>query len=215
MKDPEAWVKPEEIGLILDKAKQHSKRNYLILYLLGRTGRRIGELLDLKVRDISFERAMVLWSIEKKHKRVKGLDGRFIKFEDDKGKSRFKTEKVFLRKWKPIDKGSLIRLTEYLQEQNLELEDYVFFSPIHGKDRPMSRVTVWIFLSKYAKELGIEIHPHSFRHSFAIAVSNKIKSPADLKKLSDLLEHSSIQVTEGYMQFAPEETRELLEETFS
>lgn len=213
MKDPSKWIKPEEVSMILDCAAQHNARNHLILYLLFRTGRRIGELLQLKVEDIHYKEGMITWNIEKKHKRLKGPDNKFLMITDKEGKEKFVTQKIFLKANKPLDSVAMRKLREYVLTNNLQPGSYVFASPIN-EGKPISRITVWIFLSKYAKKLNIKIHPHSLRHCFAIAVANKIKSPGDLMKLRDILEHSSIQVTEGYLQFNPKETRKLMEDTF-
>ena len=189
MKDPENWLKPELVAILFSKAKQHSYRNWLILTLLLRTGRRIGELLQLKPKDVNVEQEMILWNIEKK--------------------------KNVTKKWKAIDGESLDLLIDYVSDNQIQLDEYVFFSPIKGREFHISRQAVFIFLQKYAKAMGVHIHPHTFRHTFSVWVAQHMKNPSDLKKLKDLLEHSNISMTEHYLQFAPGETKNLLEETFT
>ncbi|WP_298753585.1 site-specific integrase [uncultured Arcobacter sp.] len=211
MKDQEgSYLQQREVQALLDRASKANDggRNFLILLLLLRTGRRIGELLELKPKDIRFDdendisTGMITWNIEKKYKKVK----------DDSEKG-YHTIKTHLRKSKPLDKQAMMYLLEYIRINEIGPDDYVFSSP-YLEDRHLSRVAVWIFLSKYAKELGIKVHPHSFRHTFSIMVTRQMKNPADLKKLSNLLEHSDMSITESYLQFAPKESRDLLKATF-
>lgn len=214
--NPEDWLKPEIVRLLLDKALKHNPRNFLILFMLLRTGRRIGELLELKVKDISFEESMILWNIEKKHKRLKDKTTlEFITWLDDKGRKHFETEKIYLRKWKAIDSKAITLLQSYIEEEELKPDDYVFYSNYKGKEYHLSRVTVWYFLSKYSEELGLDIHPHVFRHTFSVWIAQAMENPGDLKKLKDLLEHSDIQITESYLQFSTKDSKNLLERTFN
>jgi len=189
MKNAEDWLSPSLANIILDKAKHHNYRNWLILLLLLKTGRRINELLQLKPRDINYEENMILWHIEKKK------DPQY-------------------RKWKGIDDNTLQLLKKFIDTEKLALEDYVFYSPYKGKTYPLTRQSVWIFLHKYAKFLGINVHPHTFRHTFSVWITQNMQHPSDLVKLKNLLEHSDIKMTEHYLQFSTAETQELLEKTF-
>lgn len=215
MKNPEDWLTGDFADMVLDQAKLQSSRNWLIILLLITTGRRVGELIQLKVKDINWDNAMILWNIEKKHKRLKDKSGSFLFRIDNKGKKRHLTEKIYLRKWKAIDSKSLSFLRNYILEEQLGPEDYVFYSPYKGKNWPISRNMVWIFVNKIGKKLSIKLHPHTLRHTFSVWVAQNMKSPADLKKLKDLLEHSDTKVTETYLQFSPKETKDLLERTFN
>ena len=78
----------------------------------------------------------------------------------------------------------------------------------------MNRGSVWYFLNKYSKETGIVVHPHSFRHTFAVWIVQNMENPGDLKVLKELLEHSDIKMTEHYLQFSTKQTKALLEKTF-
>ena len=60
------------------------------------------------------------------------------------------------------------------------------------------------------------IHAHAFRHGFSINfLKANDKNPAALKVLKDLLEHSSIIITETYMQFDDAYRKELLEKAYN
>jgi integrase/recombinase XerD len=218
MRNPEDWLSRDFVDVILDKAKETNAgyRNFLIVLLLVTTGRRIGELLDLKVKDINWEEETIVWNIEKKHKFLKDEEGFPIPNEDPNSKNKYLTEKIYKREPKSIDRNSLAYLKDYIEQEGLDYKDYVFYSP-EEEDRSkkhLARTTVWIFMNKISKALDIPFHPHTFRHTFAVWIAKKMESPADLKKLRDLLEHSDTKVTETYLKFNTKETKNLLEKTF-
>lgn len=188
MKDPEDWLSRESASMILSEARADSYRNWLLLYMLLRTGRRITELLSLKPKDIRAEESLILWTILKKRKP--------------------------LRKWKSIDSECLKVLLDYIQKENIREDVYVFYSK-HKKQGHLSRQFVWKIIKKYAKKLELDVHPHSFRHTFSVWTVEKMDNPGDLKMLKDHLEHNSIQTTEAYLQFSTKRSKELLERTFN
>ena len=62
----------------------------------------------------------------------------------------------------------------------------------------IKRCQVHTIVKKYGKMIGVDIHPHTYRHSFAI---NWVRQNQDLRRLQLLLGHSSLAVTPGYLQF--------------
>lgn len=218
MSDPNNWLTQDFADMILDELKEtfNSDRNWLMVLLLLTTGRRVGELIQLKVKDIRWEQSMILWHIEKKHRFIKDDEGYYIPNDDPKKTKKFKTEKVDKRVYKSIDSRTLNYLREYIEAENLLENDYVFYSPIKGNKTlyHLDRRSVWKIINKVGKALNMNLHPHTFRHTFAVWIAQNMRSPADLKKLRDLLEHSDTKVTENYLQFATHETKDLLEKTF-
>jgi integrase len=216
MKDPEDWLQPEQVILLLDKVKQHNYRNYLLIKVALRTGRRIGELLKLKPEDIKMigNRVEIYWNIEKKYRRIKRPDGTFITRNDKQGKKRYATETIAFRSNKPIDGSTYLELSKYIQDNNIPQNGYIF-SNQSDWSKPITRQHVWRLVKRYAKDIGLPwIHPHTTRHTFAAIIAQNMKSPADLRKLQMLLEHSNIQITEGYLNFAQQEVSDLLEDSF-
>lgn len=65
-------------------------------------------------------------------------------------------------------------------------------------------------LKKIALKIGIDhkkVHPHSFRHMFAI---NFLKSNKDITLLADLLGHSNLDTTKIYLRRTEEEQKEII-----
>jgi integrase/recombinase XerC len=52
---------------------------------------------------------------------------------------------------------------------------------------------------------NVDIHPHTFRHSFAI---HFVRSGLDLRRVQQLLGHSNLNTTQAHLQFKDEDLRE-------
>jgi len=61
-------------------------------------------------------------------------------------------------------------------------------------------------VKRYGALAGTDIHPHTFRHSFAIHL---IQNGVDLRRLQQLLGHSNIQTTTVYLQFRDQDLRDV------
>lgn len=80
----------------------------------------------------------------------------------------------------------------------------------------MSVNGVETMLKKYAKEYGIDeklVHPHSFRHRYAINFLEKNKSANSLVELADILGHKNIDVTRIYTRHTATEQQQLVNRT--
>jgi integrase/recombinase XerD len=69
----------------------------------------------------------------------------------------------------------------------------------------LSSVQVWNVVKKYGRMIGVDIHPHTFRHSFAIHL---VRSGLDLRRVQQLLGHSNLNTTQAYLQFNDRDLRE-------
>ena len=73
----------------------------------------------------------------------------------------------------------------------------------YGLDKlifPYSRQRVWQIVKKYFPKW---VHPHTFRHSFAINYLRQADTPNDLVILRKLMGHSSILTTMAYLDVVP------------
>ena len=135
-----------EVEKILNQPNTNDKfglRDKAILELFYACGVRISELLNLKISDLFFSEEMI---------RVlgKGSKERLI----------------------PIGESAINWITKYLQNsrpllmKKLKSENFVF---LNSRGTKLSRMGVWKIVDRYVNEAGIkkEVHPHTFRHSFA------------------------------------------------
>ena len=57
--------------------------------------------------------------------------------------------------------------------------------------------------------INVDIHPHTFRHSFAIHL---VRSGLDLRRVQQLLGHANLNTTQVYLQFKDEDLRDVYNE---
>lgn len=188
MKDVAGFFKPGQRRAIYNACDKW--RNKLLIRLLWKTGRRVSEVISIRVIDIDFETKKILFNILKKGQK--------------------------LRKWKYIDSKTLDLLGWYIAQTGLRPEHYVLNS-----GNPLKHITrkcAFEVVRKASKKAGIEMvgekkpHPHHFRHTWAVEMAKRIKSPGDLRKLQMGLEHSSIGMTEVYLQFGDDDLSEFIDE---
>lgn len=178
----------DEINLILDAAdpkattaKEFVWRDRAILETLYATGMRVSELTGLKQSHVMEDQQLV---------RVfgKGSKERLV----------------------PIGEPALKWIEEYKRRVRVNLahskktNDAVF---LNARGTPISRVSVWKIVAEYTKRAGIkkEIHPHTFRHSFA---THLLEGGADLRSVQEMLGHADISTTQIYTHI----DRELLKQ---
>jgi site-specific recombinase XerD len=63
-------------------------------------------------------------------------------------------------------------------------------------------------VKRYGNMANVDIHPHSFRHSFAI---NMVRQGTDLRRVQQLLGHTNLNTTAVYLQFKDADIREVYE----
>jgi len=66
-------------------------------------------------------------------------------------------------------------------------------------------LNVWHLVKKYGRMVGVDVHPHTLRHSYAI---NIIRNSVDIQRVQLLLGHAGIQTTTVYLQFKDADLRE-------
>lgn len=175
----------QEIESILGKPKTKTNlglRDRAILEIMYSSGLRVSELLNLKLSDLFFKDEVI---------RVfgKGSKQRIV----------------------PIGNSAINWVTEYLKmarpllQKRMKSENYLF---LNSRGSKLSRMAVWKIVQKYCKEAEItkEVHPHTFRHSFA---THLLEGGADLRAVQEMLGHSDISTTQIYTHIDREYVKQI------
>jgi integrase/recombinase XerD len=161
----------EKILAAPDVSEKLGMRDKAILELFYACGTRVSELINLKVNDLYFDEEII---------RVfgKGSKERLIPI----GASAVTWVSEYLKKSRPL----LMKKSK--SENNLFL---------NSRGSKLSRMGVWKIIDRYVKEAGIEkeVHPHTFRHSFA---THLLEGGADLRAVQEMLGHADISTTQIY-----------------
>ncbi len=163
-----------EVDAILsqpDVTNKFGLRDKALLELFYACGLRVSELLNMKISSLYFREEVI---------RVfgKGSKERLV----------------------PIGRSAVSWITEYLKTSRLLLErkgkseNYLF---LNTRGTKLSRMGVWKIVDRYVKAAGIdkEVHPHTFRHSFA---THLLEGGADLRAVQEMLGHADISTTQIY-----------------
>lgn len=104
-----------------------------------------------------------------------------------------------------IPNNLIEEMLEWSAENNIE--HYIF---LNNQGKQITARGISEMLKKIANDLGLDpkkIHPHSFRHMFAI---NFLKQNKDITLLADLLGHSNLDTTKIYLRRTEEEQQEII-----
>ena len=196
MKDLQGYFKDGERKLIYNAAQ--TSRDKALIRLLWVTGRRISEILNIRIYEIDFNLNQITIHVGKKTRKEQGV--------------RVKFDKLSLSY---IDDFTKKLLLYHIQNEGLKVQDYLFKSS--WKDnKPLSRQRAFEIIKSICIKAGISKvgnsppHPHHFRHTFAVDMARKMKRPEDVRKLQLALDHSNLAVTEQYLKFSNEEMRDLV-----
>lgn len=175
----------EELFLVPDKSTALGQRDLLLLELLYATGVRVGELTNIKVKDIDLSSKSILIL-------GKGNKERIVTYGDY-------CEEV---------------LKEYLSDGyirlNLNKEEYLFLNKNGGQ---LTERGVRYILDQIIKKTSLNknISPHMLRHSFATHLLN---SGCDLLTVQKLLGHESIKATQIYTHVTTDRLKEVYYNSF-
>lgn len=162
----------EEVEALLeqpDLEKAEGQRDRAMLEVMYSSGLRTSELLNLKIRDISFDRGMI-------NVIGKGNKERNV----------------------PIGDYALEYLIKYINDgraKNMNRNSPFLFLNRYGE--PLSRIYFFKQVKKYALQAGIktEISPHTLRHCFA---THMLENGAELRAVQEMLGHANIATTQIY-----------------
>lgn len=160
-------------------------RDKAMLELLYSSGLRVSELINAKISDLMITDEVIRVLGKGSKERIVPLGSVAIKWINN----------------------YLINSRPFLRKEN-KSNNYVF---LNKRGNKLSRMGVWKIIDRYAKEAKItkEVHPHTFRHSFA---THLLEGGADLRAIQEMLGHSDISTTQIYShidrQFIKEEHTE-------
>jgi len=145
-------------------------RDRAMFELLYSSGLRVSEIVNLKISNIDFDEGLIRFIGKGKKERITPVG---------------ETSKLFLKKY--------LNIARFKIEKEIK-SDYVF---LNKNGKKLTRQGFWKILKKYDKKinLGKNLYPHIFRHSFA---THMIERGADIRVVQELLGHSDISTTEIY-----------------
>ena len=177
-------VSKEEMNLILSQPGDQTPaalRDSAMLELLYATGLRVSELIGLTMNSINWQVGFLV---------VMGKGSK---------------ERVV-----PIGKTAYDCVRRYVDEARPKLlksktTDVLFLNRFGGA---LTRQGLWKIIIHYAQKAGLQknIHPHTFRHSFA---SHLLEGGADLRAVQVMLGHSDISTTQIYTHVTRERLKEI------
>jgi integrase/recombinase XerD len=174
----------EQMASVLAAAQGESPqqlRDTALLELLYATGARVSEAVDLNVDDV--------------------IEGDVVRLFGKGGKQRIVPLGSYARA--AID-AYLVRARPGLSQKGTATP--ALFLGIRGQR--VSRQNAWLIIQAAAKRanLGIEISPHTFRHSFA---THLLAGGADVRVVQELLGHSSVATTQIYTLVTADTLRDM------
>lgn len=144
-------------------------RDRSILETIYSCGLRVSELINIKYRDL--------------HK-----DSEVIRIFGKGSKERLV----------PIGSSAMLYIDKYIAESRPKfIKQSTEFLFLNARGNKLSRMGIWKIINKYVLLAGLEIniHPHSFRHSFA---THLLEGGADLRAVQEMLGHADISTTQIY-----------------
>jgi integrase/recombinase XerC len=162
------------------------KRDRAILEFLYATGIRVGELVNLSLKDVDFREKMVRVMGKRKKQRI-------LPFHDSSAQALM----LYITEARPV----------FLNNCPVtERDDKIIFLNYQGTR--LTTRSVGRMIDKYIK-LCADIHdisPHSLRHSFA---THLLDSGADLRDIQELLGHARLSTTQIYTHVSMEKLIEV------
>jgi len=170
-----------EAGTSLDLSDPTLMRDLVMFELLYSSGLRVSELISIKIEDVNFEAGFI---------RILGKGSK---------------ERIV-----PVNIRAMESIKKYIGLQRARILDkktspYLF---VTRRGVPMSRQRLWQTIKKMGRRIGLELSPHTMRHSFA---THLLEGGADLRSLQKMLGHSDISTTQIYTKVTTDRLRQVYE----
>jgi len=154
-------------------------RDAVMFELLYSSGLRVSELISLRLEDISFDSGFLRVTGKGSKERIVPLHMRALER---------------LKKYVSIGRPEILRKNK---------SPYLF---ITGRGGPMTRQRFWQIMKQLGKRTGLDISPHTIRHSFA---THLLEGGADLRSLQKLLGHADISTTQIYTKVTTDRLKQV------
>ena len=176
----------KEIKQIGDAVRKRSLRDYILLRMGICLGRRVSDLLALRVCDVVAGQGTRI-QITKRLRLTEGKTGKHIEL--------------------PLKDSLREDIGRYIRRSGLSLEDPLFLSRKRGDSgerKAISRWSCWYSLKQAAASVGIDdaIGTHSMRKTFGYQL---YKNGVDITRIQALLNHSSPEDTLRYIGITRDE----------
>jgi integrase/recombinase XerD len=177
-----------EIDKILDCPNISTKlglRDKAMLETFYACGLRVSELISLKVSDLFLNEEVLRVFGKGSKERLVPIGSSAIKWIED-----------YLQKSRPL-------LMKKSKSEN------VLF--LNNRGKKLSRMGVWKIVNQNVEAAAIkkEVHPHTFRHSFA---THLLEGGADLRAVQEMLGHADISTTQIYTHLDRDYIRQIHKE---
>ena len=179
---PKLWehlpkvLSPEKVDELIAAPLRSDRtplRDRALLALMYATGCRASEVCGITLRDIQLEAGYCRCVGKGNKERIVSLN--------------------------PVARASVEAYLKYERAKLVKQEDATTPLLVSRTGRPLSRITVWKLVKRYAARIGAsrEVSPHTLRHSFA---THMLAGGAEIRALQELLGHASIRTTQIYTQ---------------
>ena len=162
-----------------DTSSPIAGRDYVMFELLYSSGLRVSELISLKLEDINLEAGFI---------RVLGKGSK---------------ERIV-----PVHARALEGLKRYIRQYRQEIlkkkrSPYLF---VTNRGKSMTRQRFWQKIKALGRRLGMDLSPHTIRHTFA---THLLEGGADLRSLQKMLGHSDISTTQIYTKVTTDRLKQV------
>lgn len=174
----------EEMNLVLAQPSGETPaglRDKAMLELLYATGLRVSELAGLTMNSINWQAGFLVVMGKGSKERVVPV-----------GKKAYDCVRRYIEEARPVFMKS-------------KTTDVLFLNRF---GRAFTRQGLWKIIGGYAQKAGLQknVHPHTFRHSFA---SHLLEGGADLRAVQVMLGHADISTTQIYTHVTKERLRQV------
>lgn len=154
-------------------------RDSTMLELMYSSGLRVSEIIFLKINDIDFENGFLRVFGKGSKERIVPLNNRAIK-----------KIKYYITEIRP----------KFLRNKQ---SPHLFLT---SRGMPMTRQRFWQSLKRYGSLVGLDLSPHTIRHSFA---THLLEGGADLRSVQKMLGHSDISTTQIYTKITTDRIKKI------